>query len=89
MDIVNAFEYFDDKNRERVQNVKEKLMAQRSNLNDVKDILELVKIKIERNEENFKSKGASSGAAKTGGGASQFEGRSLNTWNLIIVIDDH
>ena len=25
LDIVNAFEYFDDKNRERVNNVKEKL----------------------------------------------------------------
>lgn len=33
-------------------------MNQRSNLNDVKDILELVKIKIERNEEYFqKNKG--------------------------------
>ena len=53
LDIVNAFEYFDDKNRERVQNVKDKLMNQRTNLNDIKDILELVKIKIERNEEYF------------------------------------
>ena len=53
LDIVNAFEYFDDKNRERVQNVKEKLITQKANLNDVKDILELVKIKIERNEEHF------------------------------------
>ena len=26
LDIVNAFEYFDDKNRERVQNVKDKMM---------------------------------------------------------------
>ena len=53
VDLVNAFEYFDEKNRERVQNVKEKLSNQRNNLNDVKDILELVKIKIERNEEHF------------------------------------
>jgi len=50
---VNAFEYFDDKNRERVQNVKEKLLSQKNNLNDVKDILELVKMKIERNEDFF------------------------------------
>jgi hypothetical protein len=50
---VNAFEYFDEKNRERMQNVKEKLSNQRNNLNDVKDILELVKIKIERNEEHL------------------------------------
>jgi len=56
LDIVNAFEYFDDKNRERVQNVKDKLINQRTNLNDVKDILELVKIKIERNEEYFQNK---------------------------------
>lgn len=59
VDLVNAFEYFDEKNRERVQNVKEKLISQRNNLNDVKDILELVKIKIERNEEHF-NKGESS-----------------------------
>ena len=53
MDLVNAFEYFDEKNRERMQNVKEKLSNQRNNLNDVKDILELVKIKIERNEDHL------------------------------------
>jgi hypothetical protein len=50
VDLVNAFEYFDEKNRERIQNLKDKLGSQKSNLNDVKDILELVKIKIERNE---------------------------------------
>jgi len=54
VDLVNAFEYFDEKNRERIQNLKEKLGSQKGNLNDVKDILELVKIKIERNEEHFK-----------------------------------
>ena len=51
--MVNAFEHFDGKNRQRVEYVKEKLVNQRNNLNDVKDILELVKIKIERNEEHF------------------------------------
>lgn len=67
MDMVNAFEYFDDKNRERVQNVKEKLVSQRTNLNDVKDILELVKMKIERNEEHFaKEKGLPVGPGGTG-----------------------
>jgi hypothetical protein len=50
IDLVNAFEYFDEKNRERISNLKDKLTSQKSNLNDVKDILELVKIKIERNE---------------------------------------
>jgi hypothetical protein len=54
VDLVNAFEYFDEKNRERIQNLKDKLGSQKSNLNDVKDILELVKIKIERNEQHFK-----------------------------------
>jgi len=54
VDLVNAFEYFDEKNRERIQNLKDKLGSQKGNLNDVKDILELVKIKIERNEEHFK-----------------------------------
>ena len=56
VDLVNAFEYFDEKNRERIQNLKEKLSSQKSNLNDVKDILELVKIKIERNEDYFASR---------------------------------
>jgi hypothetical protein len=56
VDLVNAFEYFDEKNRERIQNLKEKLSSQKNNLNDVKDILELVKVKIERNEEYFASK---------------------------------
>jgi hypothetical protein len=56
VDLVNAFEYFDEKNRERIQNLKEKLSSQKNNLNDVKDILELVKVKIERNEEYFASR---------------------------------
>ena len=56
VDLVNAFEYFDEKNRERIQNLKEKLSSQKNNLNDVKNILELVKVKIERNEEYFASK---------------------------------
>jgi hypothetical protein len=64
VDLVNAFEYFDEKNRERTQNVKEKLMNQRNNLNDVKDILELVKIKIERNEERFNKNPAASSATR-------------------------
>lgn len=58
MDLVNAFEYFDEKNRDRVSNVKEKLLSQKNNLNDVKDILELVKVKIERNEEHFNKNGS-------------------------------
>ena len=56
IDLVNAFEYFDEKNRERIGNLKDKLSSQKNNLNDVKDILELVKIKIERNEQHFGNK---------------------------------
>ena len=57
VDLVNAFEHFDEKNRDRVQKVKDKLVSSKSNLNDVKDILELVKVKIERNEEHFSKNG--------------------------------
>ena len=48
---MNAFEYFDEKNKFRVQSVKNKLTVQRTILNDAKDILELVKLKMERNKE--------------------------------------
>lgn len=68
---MNAFEYFDDKNRERVQNVKDKLQSQRNNLNDVKDILELVKLKIERNEEFFTRQRYGGAGAPQANGAGQ------------------
>lgn len=48
--MVNAFEYFDEKNRERVQNVKEMLINQKKNLNQVNDIISHVKAKVVRNE---------------------------------------
>ena len=58
--MVNAFEYFDDKNRERVQIVKEKLTEQKTNLESVRDIVKFVKRKmynseglIRQNEESF------------------------------------
>ncbi|CDW78613.1 UNKNOWN [Stylonychia lemnae] len=53
LDMVNAFEYFDEKNRERVQNVKEMLISQRTNLNSVHDIISHVKHKVQKNEEIF------------------------------------
>ena len=52
-EIVNAFEYFDEKNRDRVDGVKKKIEDQKKHLQDVKEILELVKTKIEKNEEIF------------------------------------
>lgn len=45
-DIVNAFEYFDEKNRDRAQNIKEMLLTQKSNLTQVHDIIGHVKNKI-------------------------------------------
>jgi hypothetical protein len=46
LDLVNAFEYFDDKNRERVQTVKEKLQRQRDNLAEVSEIVKFIKRKM-------------------------------------------
>lgn len=53
IDIVNAFEYLDEKNRERVQIVKEMLLTQKSNLNQVHEIISHVKQKVQSNEEIF------------------------------------
>ena len=39
VELVSAFEYFDENNRDRIQNLKEKLSSQNNNLNDVKDML--------------------------------------------------
>ncbi|MFS8160277.1 MAG: hypothetical protein ACMG6E_08740 [Candidatus Roizmanbacteria bacterium] len=55
LNIVNAFEYFDDKNKERVEGVKENMNDQKSQLHDVRKILELVKAKIERNHDFTKT----------------------------------
>ena len=46
MDIVNAFEYIDDKNRERMENVKDKLINSRTILDEIKSMLLIVKNKI-------------------------------------------
>lgn len=51
---MNAFEYFDDKNRERVQTVKEKLSLQKSNLESVRDIVKFVKRKMFNSEGLFR-----------------------------------
>ncbi|CDW75745.1 UNKNOWN [Stylonychia lemnae] len=50
LDLVNPFEYFDEKNRERVQQVKERLSEQRNNLEQVRDIVKFVKRKMYNHE---------------------------------------
>eukprot|EP00347_Sterkiella_histriomuscorum_P019687 403340671 len=50
LDLVNPFEYFDEKNRERVQQVKEKLSDQKTNLEQVRDIVKFVKRKMYNHE---------------------------------------
>jgi hypothetical protein len=50
---VNAFEYFDEKNRDRVFLVKEKLTEMKTNMIDLRSILELVKLKVTKNEINI------------------------------------
>lgn len=52
-ELVQAFEYFDEKNRERIDGVKKKIEESKKSLTDVKDIMELIKIKIEKNEDHF------------------------------------
>jgi hypothetical protein len=54
--MVSAFEYFDEKNRERIQLVKERVAAQKHGLSDIRDILELCKLKIIKEEEEAYSK---------------------------------
>jgi len=51
--MVNAFEYFDKRNSDRINNVKEKLVGQKKNLANVHEIMELVKKKIQKNEDIF------------------------------------
>jgi len=48
LDMVNAFEYFDDKNRVRVQNVKEKLVTQKNELNEMKDLVQSIRTRIKK-----------------------------------------
>lgn len=49
--MVNAFEYYDERNRDRVHLVNEKLGDQNSELKDVKDVLTLVKMKLGNKDE--------------------------------------
>mmetsp|Transcript_23319 Transcript_23319/g.22944 ORF Transcript_23319/g.22944 Transcript_23319/m.22944 type:complete len:154 (+) Transcript_23319:1097-1558(+) len=58
MNIVNAFEYFDDQNRERIESVKENLQEQKTDLVGIKGIIDLLQAKIERNNEYQKDKNA-------------------------------
>lgn len=49
-DIVNAFEFFDIKNRDRVSNVRDLIISQKDNLDKVQDLMTDVKDKIQKNE---------------------------------------
>lgn len=47
---MNAFEYYDTKNRERTHQIKEMLQTQRAELSQVNDIMSQVKTEIQQNE---------------------------------------
>lgn len=51
-EIVKAFEFFDEKNKQRVQVVKNRLIAQRELISDASDLLERVVDKIEQTFKN-------------------------------------
>ena len=42
-DIVNAFEFYDKKNRDRVSNVRDLIISQKDNLDKVQDLMNSVK----------------------------------------------
>jgi phosphoenolpyruvate carboxylase len=42
-EIVNAFDFFDIKNRDRVSNVRDLIMSQKKNLDSVQDLMMSVK----------------------------------------------
>lgn len=46
INIVSAFEFFDEKNRERVLFVKDKLGEQKKVINDIKNSIKLATMKI-------------------------------------------
>jgi len=52
-DIVSAFDYFDEKNMDRIMGLKQKMDDQRKHLVEVKDVMEVVKDKLQQNEEHF------------------------------------
>jgi len=47
LDLVNAFTYFDEKNRQRVQQVKEKLVYQKGSLKEIVDVISFIKKKMD------------------------------------------
>jgi hypothetical protein len=54
--MVNAFEYFDDKNRTRVQNVKEKLSVQKDGIIEVKELVQGMRSNIKEAKSNYRRK---------------------------------
>ena len=50
-DIVNAFEFFDVKNRGRVSNVRDLIISQKTNLDNCKDLMEMVRTKVQEHND--------------------------------------
>ena len=46
--MVNAFEYYDEKNRDRIQNVKEMLGNQKVDLNSVINLVEDIQTDVQK-----------------------------------------
>lgn len=53
-DIVNAFDYFDLLNRDRVSGIRDLILYQKNNLNKVLEIMQDVKRNVQDNEEVYK-----------------------------------
>ena len=49
-DVVNAFEYFDDKNKDRVQKIRSCILEQKDDLSNVEDLMNMIKVLVQRNE---------------------------------------
>ena len=48
---VNSFEFFDNKNNERVQAIKQQIIDQKNNLTEVQSIMDDVKALVQKNEQ--------------------------------------
>jgi hypothetical protein len=63
-DIVNAFDYFDLLNRDRVSGIRDLILYQKNNLNKVLEIMQAVKENVQENEEVYKEYHAASALLK-------------------------
>lgn len=49
-DLVKAFDHFDKKNKERVGNIRDLIMGQKKNLEEVEKKMTSVKANVQKNE---------------------------------------